>query len=92
MENDRGGENQDSETDIEAGIGRFQEKSIVRAANVISVFLAVALLAGSIVGLYLIHDRSARVCIIAGCTVIFALSLGVITNARRPEIFAATAA
>ncbi|EJT79139.1 hypothetical protein GGTG_04228 [Gaeumannomyces tritici R3-111a-1] len=81
-----------SETDVEAGIGRFQERSIVRAANIVSIVLAMALLAGSIVGLSFYKDPYGRIGIVVGCTIVFALSLGIITNARRPEIFAATAA
>ncbi|KAI6584227.1 hypothetical protein MCOR12_010623 [Pyricularia oryzae] len=73
-------------------IARFREKSLARWANIISTLVAVALLVGSIVGLYFVADLKIKFIMIAVFAAFFALSLGVITNARRPEVFAATAA
>lgn len=50
------------------------------------------LLIGAIVVLYLVKDMSKRLGIVAAFTGGFAASLGLLTNARRAEIFGATAA
>ena len=75
-------------------IGRFNEKSIIAAVAVISTIIAAILLIGPIVGLYFIHEKNneAKLGMIASFTVVFAVSVGLITNARRAEIFGATAA
>ncbi|KAL3495319.1 hypothetical protein BJX62DRAFT_246055 [Aspergillus germanicus] len=73
-------------------IGRFNETSISIAVAVISICVASLLLIGSIVGLYLVDDDAVRLALIAAFTAVFALSVGLMTNARRAEIFAATAA
>ncbi|KAL3459155.1 hypothetical protein BJX64DRAFT_291552 [Aspergillus heterothallicus] len=73
-------------------IGRFNEKSISIAVAAISISVASFLLIGSIVGLYLVKDDAVKLALIAAFTAVFALSVGLMTNARRAEIFAATAA
>jgi hypothetical protein len=73
-------------------IGRFNETSISIAVAVISICVASFLLIGSIVGLYIVDDDAVRLALIAAFTAVFALSVGLMTNARRAEIFAATAA
>jgi hypothetical protein len=59
---------------------------------VISICVASFLLTGSIVGLYLVDDDAVRLALITAFTAVYALSVGLMTNARRAEIFAATAA
>lgn len=73
-------------------IGRFNEKFISIAVAVISILVAAILLIGSITSLYLVTNDTAKLGIVAACTAAFALSVGLMTNARRAEIFAATAA
>ncbi|KAL8299377.1 hypothetical protein RB597_009489 [Gaeumannomyces tritici] len=73
-------------------IAHFHEKSISTWANAISTLVALALLVGSIVCLHFLGDLRAKFAMIAAFAAFFALSLGVITSARRPEVFAATAA
>ncbi|KAL8387349.1 hypothetical protein RB595_009969 [Gaeumannomyces hyphopodioides] len=75
-----------------ARTARFQELSISRWVNVISTLVALALLVGSIASLYFIRDLKIKFAMIAIFAAFFALSLGIITSARRPEVFAATAA
>jgi hypothetical protein len=56
------------------------------------MILATILLIGAVVGLYLVKRPVTRLVMISVFTVVFAASIGLLTNARRPEIFAATAA
>ncbi|EQB45488.1 hypothetical protein CGLO_15629 [Colletotrichum gloeosporioides Cg-14] len=73
-------------------IGRYEEHSISIAVAVISTLIAAILLIGSITGLYFVKSDAAKLGLIAFFTSLFALSVGVTTNARRAEIFAGTAA
>ncbi|KAL4805153.1 hypothetical protein BDV18DRAFT_25436 [Aspergillus unguis] len=73
-------------------IGRFNEKSISVAVAVLTILVAAVLLVGSIVGLYFVASDAAKLGMIAAFTAAFALSVGLMTNARRVEIFAGTAA
>jgi uncharacterized membrane protein YqjE len=59
---------------------------------VISVITSAALLVGVIVSLYIVHEPKSRLAMIAGFTALFAISVALMTNARRAEVFAATAA
>jgi hypothetical protein len=60
--------------------------------TLINFLIAGLLLIGVIVGLYFERRPEARLIMISIFTGIFALSVGLLTNARRSEIFAATAA
>ncbi|KAF4838674.1 hypothetical protein CGCTS75_v000190 [Colletotrichum tropicale] len=73
-------------------IGRYEERSISIAVAVISTLIAATLLIGSITGLYFAKNDTAKLGLIAFFTALFALSVGLTTNARRAEIFAGTAA
>jgi hypothetical protein len=57
-----------------------------------STFLASLLLIGAVVVLYKVHSPDWRLGLIAAFTTLFAGSVGLLTNARRAELFAATAA
>ncbi len=73
-------------------IGRFEERSITRAAGIISTLVSAILLLGSITALYFVQVAIARLFMIYIFTTLFALSVALTTNARRAELFAATAA
>jgi hypothetical protein len=73
-------------------VGRFDERSISRAVGSISVVVAAALLLGSITALYFVQSAIAKLLMIHVFTAAFALSVALMTNARRAELFAATAA
>lgn len=73
-------------------IGRFSERSITITVAVVSIVVAAVLLVGSIVGLYWVTSDAAKLGMVAAFTGAFALSVGLMTNAKRAEIFAATAA
>jgi hypothetical protein len=62
------------------------------AVAVISIVLAAILLIGAITSLYFVTKPAARLGMIGAFTVLFALSVGVMTNATRAEVFTATAA
>lgn len=65
---------------------------VSRIVGVFAVLIAAAFLIGAIVGLYFITNRAALLGAVTGCTVLFAAVVGLLTNAKRVEIFAATAA
>lgn len=70
------------------------ERRIQRAGAIISVFLSAVLLIGAIVCLMLTSNSSMSIIIgmIALFTCLFAVIIGLLTNARRAEIFGSTAA
>ncbi|ORY13958.1 hypothetical protein BCR34DRAFT_561312 [Clohesyomyces aquaticus] len=70
----------------------FRLRHVRRTVAIISTIVAVALLVGAIVVLYFVKRNSARLGLIAAFTVLFGLSLRFLTNARRAEIFGASAA
>ena len=72
----------------------YPQRRIERAGAVVSVLFSAILLIGAIVCLLLVSDRSinVRVGLIVLFTSLFALVVGLLTNARRAEIFGATAA
>ena len=59
---------------------------------VLNVILAAALLFGAILNLYYVTNDVKRLGLIAGYTTAFAVCVGLVTKARRPEVFAACAA
>jgi hypothetical protein len=70
----------------------FSEQRISQIVTIIGVLTSAVLLIGAIVSLYVVRRPSVRLGMIAGFTVLFALSVALFTNARRVEIFTATAA
>jgi hypothetical protein len=72
----------------------FPERRIRFAGAVISIFLSAVLLIGAIVCLLLVasYSMALRVGMIVLFTGVFAGVVGLLTNARRPEIFGSTAA
>ncbi len=59
---------------------------------IINLILAAALLFGAILNLYYVTDERKRLGLIAGYTVAFAMCVGLVTKARKSEVFAACAA
>lgn len=70
----------------------FKETVISRIVGVIAVLVAAGFLIGAIVSLYFVGRMGPRLGIVAAFTVGFAAVVGLLTNAKRVEIFAATAA
>jgi hypothetical protein len=65
---------------------------IFRTVAALDLLLAAILLIGAILNLYLVSDPTAKLGLVAMYTVLFASSVALCTNARRAEVFAATAA
>ncbi|EHK20569.1 uncharacterized protein TRIVIDRAFT_223886 [Trichoderma virens Gv29-8] len=78
--------------DNRCSVGRYHEKSIAAATAIISILVAALLLVGSITGLYFVTSDASKLGMIAAFTALFALSVGLMTSAKRAEIFASTAA
>ncbi|KAH6848244.1 hypothetical protein B0I37DRAFT_159582 [Chaetomium sp. MPI-CAGE-AT-0009] len=70
----------------------IKENHVAWVAAGISTLVAAILLLGAIVILRLLKEEKAQLGVIATLMVLFAGSVGILTNARRAEIFAATAA
>jgi hypothetical protein len=66
--------------------------AIAMFVTVLSTILAAILLVGAIVALYLIQSPSWKLALTGLFTTMFAASVGLLTNATRGELFAATAA
>lgn len=73
---------------------RFQEKQIQLVVGLINVVVAAILIIGAVVGLFKLRNSpdSVRLVMLAAFTTLFAVSVGLLTNAKRGEIFGATAA
>jgi hypothetical protein len=74
------------------GIVYASDRAISTFVAYFSTFLAALLLIGAIVVLYKVTSSDWRLGLIAAFTTLFAGSVGLLTNARRAELFAATAA
>ncbi|KAF2494499.1 hypothetical protein BU16DRAFT_41192 [Lophium mytilinum] len=74
------------------GMHYFHETIIGRIVSFFSVFLAALLLVGAITSLYFVSNASSRMVLLAVFTTLFAASVGVLTNSRKVDIYAATAA
>ncbi len=72
----------------------FPERRVQRAGAVIAALLSAILLIGAIICLMLVSNRSTgvRVGMIAIFTCLFAGVVGLLTNARRAEMFGSSAA
>jgi hypothetical protein len=70
----------------------FKEKHVSWIVGAISTIIAATLLIGSIVVLNFVKNRDQRLIWIAGFTLLFALSVVLLSSAKRVEVFAATAA
>jgi uncharacterized membrane protein YgdD (TMEM256/DUF423 family) len=80
------------DTHVDESIALFSMRKINRAVTIISMVLAVVLLIVSIVTLYLVTNNNIRLALICVFTVVFAGSVHLLTNAKRAELFASTAA
>ncbi|OCL03677.1 hypothetical protein AOQ84DRAFT_433802 [Glonium stellatum] len=70
----------------------FLERHVIWTVAFISIVIAAILLIGAITSLYFVTSPGAKLGMISGFTVLFAISVGLLTNAKRSEMFAATAA
>ena len=70
----------------------ISERRLRIAVAVVNLVLAAVLLFGAILNLYYVTDNGKRLGLIAGYTTAFAVCVGLVTKARRSEVFAACAA
>jgi hypothetical protein len=70
----------------------YKNANVGRAVAAIGLILAAVLLVGAIVHLYFVRSPSAKLGLVAMYALLFALSVAFCTNAKRVEVFAATAA
>lgn len=59
---------------------------------IVSILMSALLLIGPMVTCYYVKPMSPRLGIVGAFTTAFAASIGILTNARRPEVFGSTAA
>jgi hypothetical protein len=78
--------------DIENNIRVYDEKIVIRAADMIGTAISSSLPVLAVAVLYCIQSMLTRLGIVALFTVLFSLALMATTKAKRIEIFAATAA
>ena len=71
---------------------QINERHLSWAVAIVSTIVAALLLIGAIISLYFVKPPGKRLAMIAGYTVAFSLSVSLFTNAKRAEIFAASAA
>lgn len=71
---------------------RYKDSRVLRIANILSTLISSALPITSIVALNYISRMIIRLVVVALFTMAFSLILSLVTNSRRVEVFAATAA
>ncbi|KAF5547725.1 hypothetical protein FMEXI_5051 [Fusarium mexicanum] len=77
--------------DVESGLVSYSENTLMRASNLFTVIVSSALPVLTIFALNSLHTTAQRIGLTVGFTVLFAVILELFTNAKRVEIFAATA-
>lgn len=77
---------------MDESIAIYSMRKVNRAAKNLSMVIASLLLIVTIVTLYLVKSSNVRLGLICAFTLVFALSIHLLTNARRAELFVATAA
>ncbi|KAK9790475.1 putative DUF6594 domain-containing protein [Seiridium cardinale] len=69
------------------------ERSVAKVVAILGSIFSALVLFGSIVSLYFVQNMPyALLGMVGGWTILFALCIGVLTNAKRDQVFAATAA
>lgn len=70
----------------------ISERRLNVVVAVLNIIMAAVLLFGAILNLYFVRDEKKRLGLIAGYTVAFAICVGLVTKARKSEVFGACAA
>jgi hypothetical protein len=73
-------------------VGSLSDYRVGLVAGAINVIVAAGILFGAIYNLYYVQSDQIKLGLIAGYTVAFAICIGLLTNARRSEVFGACAA
>ncbi|KAI8402674.1 hypothetical protein FOFC_17990 [Fusarium oxysporum] len=77
--------------DVESGLASYSDSSLVRASNLFTVIVSSALPVLTIFALNSLETTAQRIGLTVVFTVLFVVILELFTNAKRVEIFAATA-
>lgn len=80
------------ELDLEPGLFEYSDKQLLRASDVIGALLSSLLPISSLLALYFVSNLLARLGIVTAFTILFSMTLLLVTTARKVEVFAATAA
>ncbi|PVH80362.1 hypothetical protein DL98DRAFT_532145 [Cadophora sp. DSE1049] len=80
------------ETDLESNMFLYRDSHIYRIATILGTLLSSLIPIAAIVILSFVKDMTARLGIVSAFTAIFSVSLSLVTEGKRVEIFAATAA
>jgi hypothetical protein len=80
------------ETSANGRVGYVSEQKIDAFVGVVNVLLAAAFLFGAMYNLYYVRDERKTLGLVTGYTTAFAMTMWLLTNARRAEVFGACAA
>lgn len=78
--------------DVLDGTTLYKNSHIVWTVAILNLVLAAILLVGAVVSLYFVASPKAKLALVAVYTLVFVTSVAFCTNARKAEVFAATAA
>jgi hypothetical protein len=70
----------------------YKGRHVAWTVSVISMLCATVLLVVAIISLYIVNNPTAKLGMVVAYTVLFALSIALLTNAKRAEIYGASAA
>lgn len=70
----------------------YKGQHITQIVAAISILFAAILLVVAIISLYVVNDPTTKLGLVVAYTFVFALSIALLTNARRVEIYGAAAA
>ena len=86
------GQKRKAATDIEGGWVEYDDTRLLRIADIIGAILSPLMPVSSVIILYFVPDLLTRLGIISFFTILFSVTLLLMTKARKVEIFTATAA
>jgi hypothetical protein len=78
--------------DVEANYFEYNDRRVLKVADCVGSIISSVFLTVSVVVLYFVTSMPARLGILVAFTVLFSLVMTLVTNARKAEVFAGTAA
>jgi hypothetical protein len=78
--------------DVEMQYVEYEDRTLLRIADIMGSIISSGLLVGGIVALYFVENMLLRLGIVGVFTQVFSLAVVLVTRARKVEMFAATAA
>lgn len=70
----------------------YKGRHITKIVSIISMLSAAVLLVVAIISLYIVNHPTTKLVLVVTYTFLFAISVGLLTNARKAEVFSAAAA